>query len=174
MPPPPEIGRRARRVRIVKVFIKMKAEDAPEPYRHVRVAGKIKVYLKRVGDNAHPCVCTGKYSEVACKHQIGDNGHVIGKQTLLAKTDYKAHRACSDVLGVFAAIADFIGNCFIAHNRTCDKLRKKRDIQREVAHVFLHRYFAVVYVEHIRHDLKRKERNTDGKRDVCGRKRNGR
>jgi len=48
MPSAPEIGHRARNVRIVEVLLKLKSEDFSKTDRHIRVSGKIEIDLERV------------------------------------------------------------------------------------------------------------------------------
>ena len=54
VPPPPEIRNALRAVGVVEVFKEVKAEQLPEADRHIRIAGKVEIDLKREGKDPEP------------------------------------------------------------------------------------------------------------------------
>lgn len=54
MPPPPELRRAPRDIRIIEVLHEVEPEHASETNRHIAVPGKIKVNLQRIGKRAIP------------------------------------------------------------------------------------------------------------------------
>ena len=91
---------------------------------------------------------------------------MIGKQHLFAETDAKARHAAEDVLAVQLARVDLRRNVHIADNRSCNELRKHRDICSELQKAFLCRHTAPVDIDHIAQNLERVKADADGERDV--------
>ena len=54
MPAPPKFRNGAGNIGIVEVLQKLKAKHPPKAAGHIRITGKIKVDLQRVGGDADP------------------------------------------------------------------------------------------------------------------------
>ena len=113
MPAPPEIGHAVCDVGIVEVLQKAEAEHPPEPARHVRIAGKIEVDLKRIGKDPDPCaehtVFGGRRGKLR-----PERAHRVREQDLFSETDRKTFRAVAEE--IFRALAgiDLIGDRLVA------------------------------------------------------------
>ena len=89
VPPVPEIGDTGRLIGGVEVLPDLKAQELPNPDRHIRVAGKVIIELEGVGDGSDPepdagiAVAQGRPVKII----VGQIGHLVGDQDLFAQAD---------------------------------------------------------------------------------------
>ena len=147
MPSSPEFRDTSRNIRIIKVFRKPEAENAPESDCHIAVTGKVKIDLKRTGDRIKPEEQNRFFS------RIFERGHQLGKdirnQNLLGKTDREPSYAVSGVFHAVRSVFKLRGNIRIAYNGSGDKLREHGNIQSEINIVSLRRHVSPVYIDRI-------------------------
>ena len=166
VPAPPKFGDGFCRIRQTEVLHERKAEDFPETDCHVGVAGKIEVDLEHVGEHAEQDAHRRRARKRAAQQLVSHLPDVIGKQHLFAETDAKARHAAEDVLAVQLARIDLRRNVHIADNRSCNELRKHRNIQQQLPVGPLRRNVFAVHVDRIRQRLKRIKRDADRKRNL--------
>ena len=166
VPAPPEFGDGFCRIRQTEVLHERKAEDFPETDCHVGVAGKIEVDLEHVGEHAEQDARRRRARKRAAQQLVCDLPDVIGKQNLFPQTDAKARHTAEDVLAVRLARVDLRRNVHIADNRSCNELRKHRNIQQQLPVRPLRRNVFAVHVDRIRQRLKCVKRDADRKRNL--------
>ena len=128
VPASPEIGDGTGNIRVTEIFFKMKSEHFSETDCHIGIAGKVKINLEGICDGSEPCKCHGELVGRRIKCRIGNLGHGVGDQDLFCQTDNKSAAPLGKVCDGFMAVIDFIGDCFIADNRSGNELRKEGNI----------------------------------------------
>ena len=87
MPPVPEVRDAGRLIGGVEVLPDLKAQELPDPDRHIRVAGKVIIELEGIGDGPDPEPDTGIAVSQSrpVKIIVGQIGHLVGDQDLFAQ-----------------------------------------------------------------------------------------
>ena len=179
VPTPPELGDRARSVRVVEIFREFEAHDATQTDGHVAVAGKVEIDLEGVGQGDEPCR-TRVQSGDAChdvaylrgveggrpQHLVNAKTDDISDEDFLTQTDDKTIETLQAVGHRGFALTDLLGNVAIAHDGTCNELREHGDIQHVIAQFLQGLVDATVGVQSVGDALEREERDTDGQQDA--------
>src|SRR4029077_16558733 len=130
MPAAPELGDRSGGVRHAKIARERKAEDHCQSYGHGRIAGKIEVELQGVCERAEPGF-KGRWGAGLVKYRRHHAREWIGKEKLLSQADHKDSHSRGHATKAVATPAEPPRDSVVAHNRTRDKLREERDVQRD-------------------------------------------
>ena len=165
MPAPPEFSYAARDERIVEIFGKAEAENTSQADSHVAVAGEVKIDLKREGNGIDPVEADGLIRAVA------ENGaklaHCVGDKDLLRQTEYKAANTEIKPVKCALSLVKLRGNIGVAHDRSCDKLRKQTDVGGKRKQAFLRVRPAAIHVDRVAHGLKGEKADAYGQRNFC-------
>ena len=131
MPSAPELRDRARDIRQSEVLRVFEPENAAKADRHVGVAGKIEVDLKREQDHAQPHAkrCSG--GELPVENLACDFARTVGQQHLFAQADAEARHAVENIFMAGRALFDLLFHVAVAHNRPGDELREQTHIQQK-------------------------------------------
>lgn len=135
----------------------MKAEHASEPYRHVGICRKIKVYLKRIRYRTDPCDGSGQHVAAHGKDVVRYLTHSVCEKHLLAEADEKAHKTVRKIGKGMLSVRYLVLNGRISYDRSRNELRKERDVQRDIQGIFLNSRISAVYVNDIADALKREK-----------------
>ena len=160
MPAAPEIIDGAGNVGVVEVLQEMEAKHAPQADGHVRIAGKIKVDLQRVGSHPQPGRGGGKVAQG--EDVIRDQAHIVRQQHLLPKAEDEARHPLHHVPAALPAPVDLPRHRLIAHDGAGDQLGKEGYVEPEIQHVMLHGGPAPVDIQHVGHDLEGEEGDAMG------------
>ena len=165
MPPAPEVGYGHRLIRIAEVFGEFEAEHPAETDGHVRIAGKVKVYLEGIRYRARP---RHKRGNIAAERVDirPHRAHLVCKQHLFAETDNEAHNALGEIGRCDAAVGKLILNIGITHDGACYELGEHGDVHAEVDEIFLHPDIVAINVDGVAHCLEGVKRNAYGQRDI--------
>ena len=166
VPSAPKVLHGFRNVRIIEVFLERKAEGLPEADGHVRIAGKIKVNLKKICDSAEPCRGGGHRPHGKRVNRIRRHGERVGDKHLLGKAEAEAAEARRRLFYCDDARVKLLVHIVIFYDGPGDELGKQRDVKQHVKIVFGKPRVPAIYVEHVAHGLKREERDADGQRDA--------
>ena len=165
MPPPPEIRDGPGHIRVVEIFGKMEAEHPAQADGHIGIAGEIKIDLQRIGDGTQPGGCHGKPRQEV-EAVVGDLGHVVGKQELLAQAVDEPLHTGADIGEAFLPGDDLLLHLLIPDNGSGDELGEQGYVQAHIEGIFLPVCLAIVNIEQIAHQLEGEEGNADGKGDA--------
>ena len=149
MPSAPELRHRLWNVRMSEIVRKLKAEHFAETYGHKGVSVKVKIYLKAEGCSCHPRKRCGYWFIAYASGRLPQPWKSVGKQHLWAKSGYKKLDAVYEILSGAYSVLKPVTNCFIAHYRSCHKLRKHNDICAEVENACLRTNISAVYIYEI-------------------------
>ena len=162
MPASPEFAHRCCDIRMVKVLQKGKPKHFAKSDRHIGITGKIKIDLQRICDRTEPCNRCAHHRKITLHDRICQRSRHIGKDCLLCQT---CHKSCYTICKFFCAVCSCIKlqcNILVAHDRSCNKLRKHRNIQCQLTRILLHAFPAVpIHINDIGQSLKRVKGNTD-------------
>ena len=153
---------------MVKVFRKFKTKHLAKSYCHIRISGKIKVYLQSKGDCIQPKENNAFFSGAAkggAKFRKS-----VGKQNLFAKPNDKALGTVAAKSETVLSTLEAFFNVRISYYRTRNKLGEHCDICAEAYGIFLRRK-APVNICGIADELKGIKAYSDRKRKA--QKRNG-
>ena len=172
MPPAPEIRDAFRCVGITEILRKMKAHHRSQSHGHIRIAGKIKVNLHAKRQNPQPHHQNGTLGIRNARNLCPQSARGIGNQHLLAQTHGKQKHSPGKSGEVLSPLPQFLCDGVIPHDRPGDQLGKHGDIGSEINDILLWSGLFPVYIDSIRHGLKRIKGNTDRKRQPRQGKRN--
>ena len=159
MPAPPEFCNAGRNIRQIKVGRAVKAKHGRQTVAHLTVAGKVKVELQAVCDNAQPRQRgRGVDQPYAARTddirpQCADG---IRQYDLFGQTEHKHFCAALGPCqrAAVCRIMQLVGHFTVFDNRTHNQLREEKDIRRKGHKVFLRRNFAGVHIDLIADDFK--------------------
>ena len=160
MPAPPELGDGAGDIGIIEVLGEIKAQHPPHADAHEGVAGKVKVQLQGIGDDAQPHqrgggVCKphkGGGGAVRHPDDVGPQGaYGVCQQHLFGKTKGEQGHALFDLLEVIAVVVDveLVGDVPVFHDGSGDELGEHDHIGTEVDDVPLCLHIPAVDVDGI-------------------------
>ena len=155
VPAPPELRNTLRNIRIIEILQKMEAEHFSKADRHIRIGRKVKIKLKRIGCQSHPC---GQHRKLCAGHRpngIPERTRIVRQQHFFTKADHKAVNALCELLRCLLPRAQLLIDRLVLHDRTCDQLRKHRDIRSKGDEILLHLRLSTVDVDRVGHRLKR-------------------
>ena len=128
MPASPEIGNGVTAVRVTEVLVEVKTKATPQSDGHITITREVEVDLESERDNANPGSCCGEVLHATGEKLVGNLRQLVGKDDLLAQADDKTVDAIGYILGSSYTLANIPCHSVIAHDRTCYKLGKHRDI----------------------------------------------
>ena len=162
VPPAPEVGHASRHIRIVEVFQKLKAEHFAHAYRHIGVAREVEINLEHKRKSAQP---RRKHRRVFHDlDRVPQRADIVCQKHFFAKTYAESLHPLRKLFRRAVSVFKLLRHALITHDGSRDKLRKHRDVSREVDDVFLHLRVVAVNVYRIGHRLERVERNAYRKR----------
>ena len=167
MPAPPEILNALRRIRITEVDRDFKAKHPPQPTRHIRITGKIKVDLQRESSSTRPGPQNADIT-CQCAQALPQFAHRIRQKHFFTQTDHQQAEAVSDFVPCLLPVTQLGAQLIITHNRARDQLRKKRHIGGKTNQTVFRRHGIAVDIHHIGHYLKRVKRDAERQRDRAG------
>ena len=130
MPATPKVTDALCLVGRVEIQRKPNAEKPSDPDRHVRVAGKIKIQLKRIGERANPCGDEG--DGLICSHSpkalICPRRDCVGNENFFRQPHRENRYANTNVRGAFtrpASLAKLRLGFLLINDRAGDDLREE-------------------------------------------------
>ena len=165
MPAPPEVLDRTGDIGVVEVLHELEAQHAAQSDRHVRVTGKVKVYLQRVGHRAQPGQAAGKLSGGQGKNAVGGHGHGVGDEHFLGQPDGETVDAGHELVGGNGPCHGLRRQVAIADDRAGNEVREGRNAAGEVDQVARGRDLPAIHVDRVTHRLERVEADAQGQRD---------
>ena len=103
---------------------KVKAEHFSESYRHITVAGKVEINLKRIAKDCKPGIDRTERGN-AVRTNLGiDRADSVCKNNLFSESPYEKQRACGKFADIVLAVRKILFNIVILNDGTCNKLRK--------------------------------------------------
>ena len=166
MPASPKLRDAARNVWIVEVFEIIKPEDFAKADCHVGISRKVKIYLEGKSQRAQPCRRGADFRNRHESDFVPNHIYLIGKQHLLAESDDEPAHALRNLIEIGLSADKHLSDIRIAHNRTCDKLRKQRHIGRKSDKITLRQDFPPVDIYDIGDRLKCVKRNSNRQGNV--------
>ena len=165
MPSAPEVGYGHRLIRIAEVFGEFEAEHSAKADGHIRIAGKVKVYLEGIRYRARP---RHKRGNIAAERVDirPHRAHLVCKQHLFAETDHEAHNALGEIGRCDAAVGKLILNIGITHDGACYELGEHGDVHAEVDEIFLHSDIVAINVDGVAHCLEGVKRDAYRQSDI--------
>ena len=91
---------------------------------------------------------------------------MVCKDNFLSKSDKEAERAFRDVVEADCALAYFLGNSGIAHDRSGNQLREHRNVQQKREEIALRLDLAAINVDKIGNRLECEEAYSYRERDI--------
>ena len=85
----------------------------------------------------------------------------VRDQHLFAEANDEATDACREVVEQKPARLDLLEDVLVAHDRPCDELGEKRDVEREIVQLSLRGHLAAADVDDVAQRVKRVERDAD-------------
>ena len=161
VPPAPEFGYAGTDVGVVEVFQEFKAEHPPQASCHVGIAGKVKVDLQGVGQDAHP----GGEGSPFCLEKIPQIAHGVGQEHLFSQAQDKQLDAGGKVVDILPAGLHLLRHILIPDNGAGNQLGEQGDIGTEDQGILLNRRIVAVHINHIAHGLEHIKGNADGQGD---------
>ena len=165
MPTAPEFGNRRGDIGEVEVLRKLKSEHFPHSDGHHGVAGKVKIKLKRIGNNAEPDeggrsvfqAHTGNGGRTGNTHDIGpQSADRIREKDLLGKSKGEYCHSFFD-LGKREAPLIYMqlgGYIAVFHNGSGNQLGEHNYVCAEIDDVFFRFRVSAIYIDGIRQRLK--------------------
>ena len=158
MPTAPELRDACGDIRIVKVFGKTESENAAEPYRHIRIPGKVEIDVQHICCGVQPIKQHGFLAvRLEFRH---DKRCGICKENLLCKTDGKARNPLRRVGKRGFPVFQTPGDVGIADDGPGYQLRKHRHIHGKIDIIPLCRHVAAIHIYDIAQDLERIKADT--------------
>ncbi len=151
MPSAPEFADAFRLIRIIKVLRKIKSHHFTQTYRHIRIAGKVKVNLKGKSQYSKP---RGKHRQLACLHPLDrrpEHTDIVGYQNLFSNTGYEFQNSLVYTVEVYRSVIQLLSDIVIPHYWSCHYLGEKRDKCGEGNGIFLHLYLSHIHIYCVRH-----------------------
>ena len=161
MPAPPKIRNARCNIGIIEVFGKVKAEHSPQPDRHIRIAGKIKIEVQGVKNDLPPSAERARGERKRRPKIEMPCGKRIAEQHLFAKPHAKTFHSGGKIRKFFASPLNFGCNFAVAHDRPGNELWEKRNIGAETCVIALQFGVSAVKVYRIGEDLKGVKGNAD-------------
>ena len=161
MPSSPEFPDRATDIWIIKVFLKVESEHPSQTNGHITVTAEIKIDLEHIGNGSQPCSCPIDGTCRCTKKIVSHQSQGIGQENLFTETCRKSADSQGNTVQCHRSLVNFRCHIMILHNRSCDQLWEKGYVEKYFCIVFLGPGCFPVNIDHIRHCLKGKERNTD-------------
>ena len=137
MPAAPELDDALRLVGREEIHREADPEHQRQADRHVGIAGKIEIQLKRIGDGSHPGLeVRGIYSTVGrIEDHIGKGPDAVRKDDLLRQADgedAETHRNHSRRKPVPPTASELAHHLLVMKHRSGQQMRKERREQRVV------------------------------------------
>ena len=156
MPPAPKISYAPCDIWIIEIFWEPESKYPAQPDSHIRVPGKIKINLQGICCCPQPSSPHG-HSHTGIKNIVCHLCHIVSNQHLFAQTVNKPQHALGNIINAFLSPHNLLVNQIIAHDRARYQLRKQRNIQAGVKHIFLRLRLAIINIKKIRQQLKSKK-----------------
>ena len=128
MPTPPKVCHAGCCIGIIEVFEEPEAKDPAQTNGHIGITREIKVDLECEKDRTQPGQGHGKLLSLDLCQQCAA---AVGQQYFLCKAEHEPAQSVCNVIQRFFSGIQFLLNIPIAHNGTCDQLRKQRNIGAE-------------------------------------------
>ena len=109
---------------MVEVGQELKAQHAPQPHRHVGVAGEVEVDLEGKGQHAQP---GPGHRQIAGGHgliAVPQHPHIVGNEDLLSQADHKHLHPGAKLVNGGVPLVDLIAQVLVLDNGAGDELGK--------------------------------------------------
>ena len=138
MPSAPELTDILRNIRVIKVFQKVKSNHSAQSDGHVRITGKVVIYLKSIGKNTHPGSGSAHPVRTLGKNGVCIFSQHIGYQNFFAQPKCKSEETGQAIIHILiiSPVFKLISYFIKSNNRACNKLRKHQNIKCKIAHSF--------------------------------------
>jgi len=166
VPAAPEILRVCSLVGGIEVLRKTEAHEQGHAYGNVGIAGKVGIYLKRIGEYGAKVLETGKQQRVV-KYPVNEvDSYVVAQDYLLHQSVQYPENRQAELAPAYAVRLVELGDELAGtNNRTRDQLGKKRHIEAEVEYVVNRLELSAIHVYGIAQDLEGEEGYSDRQYD---------
>ena len=157
MPLSPEILNAYRTVRIIEVFLKVKAEHFAKTDCHIGITRKIVIDLEKICQSTEPSRYNGKIIVTCIENNVRCLSHCVCNENFLCKSaDKTAHTICN-LFGSLLSVNNLFADVPVFNNRTCNKLWEKCYVKKNIEVIFLCINRFAVNINYIGQSLKCKE-----------------
>ena len=166
MPPPPEFGDAPGDIGVVEVAHELKAQHPSQAYRHIRIAGEVKVDLDGKGQHAQPGPGHGQVPRRHGLVALPQHAHVVGDEHLFSQADDEHLDAGGKLLHGAGPAVDLISQILVFDDRAGDQLGEQGNEGAEVDQRPLGPGVPPVDIDGVAHGLEGVKGDADGQMDV--------
>ena len=160
MPAFPELARVARLVRRVEILRQIEAHQHSDARGDISVAGEVRIDLQGVAEQRRKILKTSVKQRILEDAVAEIHSEVVAEYQLLGETvQNPEHRDAELPASQEERLVQLRHKLLRAHDRSCDQLREKAQVEAEIQEVANRRNRASRDVDHVADRLEREERD---------------